>query len=104
MFGFLRLVRLDKQALVDRVALVPLFARGHRDLEDLRRLPPVQQAWVEGMSRERLGTQEAGWRGEEYRVCRPNGAGIAYRCDSTRHSGEVVEEVVDRSQHSCQAQ
>ena len=30
--------------------------------------------------------------------------GIAYRCDSTRHSVEVVEEVVDRSQHSCQAQ
>ena len=103
MFGSLRRVRLDKQHVVDCHALVPLFARGHRDLEDLRRLPPVEQAWVEGMSRERLGTQEAGWRGEEYRVCRPNGAGRAHRCDSTRLGEEVVEEVVDIPRQSCQA-
>ena len=103
LFGSLRLVRLDKQALVDGVALVALFARLHRDLEDLRRLPPVQQAWVKGMSRERLGTQEVGWRSEEYRVCRPNGAGRAHRYDSTRLGEEVVEEVVDIPRQPCQA-
>ena len=37
--------------VVDRQALVPLFARGHPDLEDLRRLLPVQQVWGKGMSR-----------------------------------------------------
>ena len=103
LFGSLRRVRLDKQALVDRVALVPLFARGDQDLDHLRREPPVHQAWVEGRSRERLGSHGVGWRGEEYRVCRPTGAGIAYRCDSPRCSGEVVDEVVDRSRQSCQA-
>ena len=91
------------QHAVAREAVDALFARLHRDLEDLRRLPPVQQAWVKGMSRERLGTQEAGWRGEEYRVCRPNGPGVAYRRGPTRSSGEVVEEVVDISVQPCQA-
>ena len=51
MFGFLRLLGIEEQALVDRQALVPLFARGHPDLEDLRRLLPVQQVWGKGMSR-----------------------------------------------------
>ena len=103
MFGSLWRVRIDKQLVVDGVALVALFARLHRDLEDLRRLPPVQQAWVKGMRRERLGSHGVGWRGEEYRVCRPNGAVPAHRYDSTRLGEEVVEEVVDIPRQPCQA-
>ena len=97
------LFRLDKQVVVDRQALVPLFARRHRDLEDLRRLLPVQQVWGKGMSRERLGSHGVGWRCEENRVCRLNGAGSAYRRGPTRCGLVVVEGVVDISVQPCQA-
>ena len=85
------------------IAPAVLVQRDPRDRDVFLRLPPVHQAKSERSSRERLGSHGVGWRCEENRVCRPNGAGVAYRCAPPRYGLVVVEEVVDISMQPCQA-